>query len=324
MTPFRCDVDCPVEIWSIILDFACNEGSLPAIFLSRVSQRFQRIAQKYLHHVRIGSTPQLLELDGYLRREPDSPGMADAAPRGTRFLSIVLPHSPMQELDLLFPLFNSDDPSYVLPSSESSDIDNEDDRLSTGSSASDDSDLATATYEYAEVTETEIEELQSEVQDLLEDTRLMPSHYPIWPESISTLEEMKFWSNASIHRDCDVLKAIRHLLTVCADTLEVLHVSFKPFNLVTPSLLFPVLPKLQRLTVVWGIETCHIPDAKPRAQCLFPSLQRVRFSCENGRKDKIWHETLLSLAYLTPERNGDFRVESNSLTTSPPENEKVR
>jgi len=310
MTHFRCDIDCPPEIWSIILDFACDEGSLPAIFLSRVSERFRHITQGYLHHIRIGSTPELLELDGYLRRVPDGPGMGDAAPRGTRFLSIVLPLSATEELDLLFSAFNPDDPSYALPLSEYTDIDDDD----SSSTSSEDSDFARGTYENpdAEVAQSETEELQAEIQDLLEDIRLMPSHYPVWPKYMLTLEEMKLWPNASIHRECDIFKAIHNLLTVCADTLEVLCIFFKPFNLASPSLIFPVLPKLRRLTIFWGISTCPIPDAAPRAKCLFPSLELVRFTSGINGKDHCWLKKLLSLAYLTPERKVEFRVESDA------------
>ena len=66
---FRFDTECPLEIWQLILDFACDEESLLAIFLSQVSRRFHKMCKGHLQHITVGSTPELLELDTYLRNE---------------------------------------------------------------------------------------------------------------------------------------------------------------------------------------------------------------------------------------------------------------
>lgn len=293
--PFRFDTECPLEIWHLILDFACDEGSLPAIFLSQVSRRFHKMCQGHLHHIKIGSTLELLELDAYLRDGPHNPM---AAPRAARFLSIVLRHSAEEELDLLFEQEPSDgesDDGWYQSSSQSSESDDDDDGDGSSSPSSDDDD-----YEYQDVSETEMQEVDEELKDVIEYQKQVGKTGRVW-SPMGDIEEMKVWPIASIHRECDTFKAIRRLLDACADTLEVLSIHFKPRNIVPHCLLFPSLPVLKRLTIVLAdsVRETLDYDGNAYSDMLFPSLEIFRFSTRLPF-DTAWCEQLLR---LTPVRD---------------------
>ncbi|KAJ2914136.1 hypothetical protein MD484_g6293, partial [Candolleomyces efflorescens] len=284
--------ECPPEIWSHILDIACLDDGTTARSLSIVSRRAQHLSHGHRYRsIKVDSARQLLKLEETISRSFPDPLKDGGRSLGTRALSITMPapfHYDVYLEDSLEPeTAESEDGDYQ-PSESTNDG-------STDSEQSDQDDEDVEDLETGSDMEEEVDALE----------RDLPLPRDMGHAAISDLSDMEN-SPLSLDRfDYRMQRAIRTILELCAETLEVFSWYFYPWTLAPVELLFPCLPRLRYLSI-YGRNSRVKRDgyALMRSQrledfpLLFPSLEVFRMVAKYPHS-AMWYADILRCCPLS-------------------------